>query len=52
MTAEQVIAKMKELYGENIADPEVFPRQFQHQVKMAARDVAMEEALKNNQSST
>lgn len=35
INAQAVIDKMVEIYGENICDPDVFPRQFEFQIKMA-----------------
>lgn len=31
--------KLEELFGENLADPEVFPRIFAHQVKFARYEI-------------
>lgn len=42
ITAEEVVQKLKEMYGDDLVDPEVFPIQFAHQVKMAKREIEWE----------
>jgi hypothetical protein len=40
-----VIAKMVELFGDKIADPEIFPKIFDHQVKMAKYQIFLEKPI-------
>ena len=51
ITAEEVVKKLKELYGDKVVDPEVFPIIFAHQVKMAKREVEWEKKGKVNNES-
>lgn len=39
ITADQVIQKMKELYGNKVASPEIFPKVFEFQIKMAIHSI-------------
>lgn len=43
MDAQTIVDKMIELYGDNIADPEVFPRIFNYQVMMTQREINFEQ---------
>lgn len=42
MTAEEIAEKLKEIYGDKLVDPDVFPLQFAHQVKLAKRELEWE----------
>ena len=43
---DAVVAKLVELFGEeNIADPEIFPKIFSHQVKMARYQIFLDTPL-------
>lgn len=50
MTPEQVLEKMQSLIGEeNFANPEHYPKVFEHQVKMAKWILELEEKAKQSQ---
>lgn len=46
--AEQVLEMMLKLFGERMADPEVHPKQFEYQVKLAKFELNLKG--KNNDS--
>lgn len=48
--AQKVLEKMKEIYGEEVVDPDVFPRIFDFQVKMAQYE--LEQESRNEQRTT
>lgn len=41
-TAEEIVKKLKELYGDDLVNPDIFPIQFAHQIKMAKRELEWE----------
>lgn len=46
ITPEMLIARLIEVYGDNLADPEHYPIQFSHQVKVQLYYMKMEEIKK------
>lgn len=40
--AQKIADKMKEMFPNNLVDPEVFPRIFQYQVKLAKFQIQLE----------
>lgn len=43
MDAQQIIDLMIKEYGDSIADPEVFPKVFAHQVRMVVHSLKLQE---------
>lgn len=41
-----ILEKMKEMFGESLADPEVFPKIFQYQVNLAKYELQTSEVNK------
>lgn len=42
LTVEQVLERLSLVYGSNVADPDVFPMTFDHQVKKIISELAYE----------
>lgn len=51
ITAEEMVKKLKEMYGDNLVNPDIFPTIFAHQVKMAKRELEWEKKGKENNES-
>ncbi len=48
----QLSEKLNAMFGDEVADQEVFPRLFAYQVKLAMYQLALEEAQTNNPQPT
>lgn len=48
--AEKIVDKLREMFGDHIADPDVFPKQFEYQVKMARYELQLESEKVNDNS--
>ena len=44
LTVEQVLERLSLVYGSNVADPDVFPMTFDHQVKKIIAELVYEES--------
>lgn len=48
MQAEQIANKMVELFGDKIVDPDIFPKIFQYQVKIAKWELQNESKVQSS----
>jgi hypothetical protein len=44
--AEKIVQKMQEMFGDKLVDPDVFPRQFEFQVKLAKFEMKVQNERK------
>lgn len=46
-TSDDIAKKMMEMFGDRLVDPDIFPRMFEYQAKLAAYELKIQEGKQN-----